>query len=268
MDSINLVFQILAAMLALATPMPMLELGPSAPETGLRYLFVRASNCHILEILRDRSAQIFSLDRTWHNEVLFGGIATAKLTDHDVFNSALRLELSDVDAHAFLGVEVNATQTISLTLFSSDSPIGIGIAGLDDGVVFSKDLVSRLSEEIDLMAGFEVQVPDGSYLEADIFGDDVGDTLFVGLQSHSLPVTVVSGKAICKADLRLRVQAGRQTSLHMFGIGAGAVVGIYVDIFVFYNPVLGSGRCKSHAVARGGALANGSASRFEVHKAS
>lgn len=88
----------------------------------------------------------------------------------------MRLEFSDVEAYAFLGVEVNAAQTFSLTLFSSDSPIGIGITGLDVGVVFFVDLVFHLTEEIDLTAGFQVQVPNDAYLEADIFGGDVGDT--------------------------------------------------------------------------------------------
>lgn len=54
-----------------------------------------------------------------------------------------------------------------------------------------------------------------------------------GLQSQSLPVTVVSGKGTFKADLRLRVQAGAEASLDIFGIGAGAVVGIYANIIEF-----------------------------------
>ncbi|KAI0166576.1 hypothetical protein GGR57DRAFT_447181 [Xylariaceae sp. FL1272] len=247
----------LAAVPALATPMPMIELGLSAPETEL--LVQEGIKLAQTRDLDKRISADFSLERTWNNEVLFGGAwndsqpdaaedaklsvtclecytrgtVTAKLTDHDIFKPALRLEFSDVEAYAFLGVEVNAAQTFSLTLFSSDSPIGIGISGLDVGVVFFVDLVFHLSEEIDLTAGFEVQVPNYSYLEADIFGGDVGDTFFEGLQSHSLPVTVVSGKATFKADLRLRVQAGAEASLDIFGIGAGAVVGIYANIIEF-----------------------------------
>ena len=41
------------------------------------------------------------------------------------------------------------------------------------------------------------------------------------MNSQSLPVTVVSGHATFKADLRLRVQAGAEASLDLFGIGAG-----------------------------------------------
>jgi hypothetical protein len=53
------------------------------------------------------------------------------------------------------------------------------------------------------------------------------------LNGQSLPVTVVSGTATFKADLRLRVQAGAEASLDIFGIGAGAVIGIYANIIEF-----------------------------------
>lgn len=53
------------------------------------------------------------------------------------------------------------------------------------------------------------------------------------MNGQSLPVTVVSGTATFKADLRLRVQAGAEASLDIFGIGAGAVIGIYANIIEF-----------------------------------
>lgn len=46
-------------------------------------------------------------------------------------------------------------------------------------------------------------------------------------------MTVVSGTATFKADLRLRVQAGAEASIDIFGIGAGAVIGIYANIIEF-----------------------------------
>lgn len=46
-------------------------------------------------------------------------------------------------------------------------------------------------------------------------------------------MTVTSGSATFKADLRLRVQAGAEASIDLFGIGAGAVVGIFANIIEF-----------------------------------
>ncbi|KAI1326057.1 hypothetical protein F5Y16DRAFT_376286 [Xylariaceae sp. FL0255] len=171
------------------------------------------------------------------------GTVTAKLDDSDFFKPSLRLEFIGVEAYAFLGVEVSGTETFSVTLFASDSPLGLGVPGLDVGVVFFVDLVFSLSEAIDLTAGFDVTVPDGSYLEASIFGGDIGDTLFEGLESHSLPVTVYSGAATFKADLRLRVQAGAQTELEFLGIGAGAVVGVYANIIEFVAVIESTPAC-------------------------
>lgn len=51
-----------------------------------------------------------------------------------------------------------------------------------------------------------------------------------GISSQSLPVTVTTGKARFKADLRLRAQVGAEADLDVIGIGAGAVVGIYANI--------------------------------------
>ncbi|KAJ3563889.1 hypothetical protein NPX13_g8043 [Xylaria arbuscula] len=208
-----------------------------------------------------RASADFSLERSWDNEVLFGGewndttpsgqgaahtqlsvtcltcythgTVTAKVTDKHFLDPKLRLDFSGVEAYVNLEVRASAGQTFSLNLFASDSPFGIGISGLDVGVVFFVDLVFSISEAVDLTAGFQVSVPDGAFLEADIFGGDIDDSAFDGLNSQSLPVTVISGTATFKADLRLRVQAGAEASLDIFGIGAGAVVGIYANIIEF-----------------------------------
>ncbi|KAI0417321.1 hypothetical protein F5X98DRAFT_387371 [Xylaria grammica] len=211
------------------------------------------------EDVEKRVSADFSLERSWNNEVLFGGdwhdtepgnaehaelsvtcvecytrgTVTAKVTDKHFLHPLLRLGFTGVQAYASLDVKASAGQTFSLNLFASDSPIGIGVTGLDVGVVFFVDLVFSLSEAIDLTAGFQVTVPDGSYLEANIFKGDIDDSAFGGLNSQSLPVTVTSGTATFKADLRLRVQAGAEASIDLFGIGAGAVVGIYANLIEF-----------------------------------
>ncbi|KAK5631762.1 hypothetical protein RRF57_007476 [Xylaria bambusicola] len=243
-----------------AGPTPILDLSAiGSPETELlvREGIKLARN----QDIEKRASADFSLERSWNNEVLFGGewndttpdnagsahaelsvtcltcythgTVTAKVTDKHFLKPKLKLSFSGVQAYANLDVRASADQTFSLNLFASDSPLGIGISGLDVGVVFFVDLVFSLSEAIDLTAGFQVSVPDNAYLEADIFGGDIDDSAFEGLNSQSLPVTVVSGTATFKADLRLRVQAGAEASIDLFGIGAGAVIGIYANIIEF-----------------------------------
>ncbi|KAI1312147.1 hypothetical protein F5Y03DRAFT_265553 [Xylaria venustula] len=243
-----------------AGPTPILDLSPvGSPDTELLVRegikFARSQD------IEKRASADFSLEKSWDNEVLFGGAwndtspdktgaenaelsviclscythgtVTAQVTDEHFLKPRLRLGFSGVEAYASLGVRASAGQTFSLNLFASDSPIGIGISGLDVGVVFFVDLVFSLSEAIDLTAGFQVSVPDDAYLEADIFEGDIDDSAFDGISSQSLPVTVISGTATFKADLRLRVQAGAEASIDLFDIGAGAVIGIYANIIEF-----------------------------------
>ncbi|KAI1861000.1 hypothetical protein JX265_009619, partial [Neoarthrinium moseri] len=208
--------------------------------------------------LEKRLSEEFSMDKTWDNETLFGGSWTDDVEDatgktalsvvclhcytkgtvtarlwEDLFHPTVRLEFDQVEAYAFLGVETSASGTFSINLFASQSPIGLAFPGLSVGVVFFVDLVFSLSEQIDLTGGFYVRLADDAYLEADIFGGDITDSFFDGISSKSIPVTVKSGSATFKADLRLRVQCGAETSLDIIGIGSGAVVGIYANIIEF-----------------------------------
>ncbi|KAI0527880.1 hypothetical protein F5B22DRAFT_8836 [Xylaria bambusicola] len=255
---------LLSALIAVSSsragPTPVLDLSTiGSAETEL--LVREGINFARSQDIEKRASADFSLERSWNNEVLFGGewndttpdnagsahaelsvtcltcythgTVTAKVTDKHFLKPQLKLSFSGVQAYANLDVRASAGQTFSLNLFASDSPLGIGISGLDVGVVFFVDLVFSISEAIDLTAGFQVSVPDDAYLEADIFGGDIDDSAFEGLNSQSLPVTVVSGTATFKADLRLRVQAGAEASIDLFGIGAGAVIGIYANIIEF-----------------------------------
>ncbi|KAI1353169.1 hypothetical protein F5Y01DRAFT_323609 [Xylaria sp. FL0043] len=251
---------LIAAPLSHAGPTPILDLSPvGSPETEL--LVREGIKLARRQDIEQRASADFSLERTWNNEVLFGGswndtspdtnsaahaelsvtcltcythgTVTAEVTDKHFLSPKLRLGFSGVQAYASLGLRASAGQTFSLNLFASNSPVGIGISGLDVGVVFFVDLVFSVSEAIDLAAGFQVSVPDDAYLEADIFEGDIDDSAFDGLNSQSLPVTVISGTATFKADLRLRVQAGAEASIDLFGIGAGAVIGIYANLIEF-----------------------------------
>ncbi|KAJ8105199.1 hypothetical protein ONZ43_g7521 [Nemania bipapillata] len=267
-----LLSSLLAAWPCYASPMPVLDLSlVNSPETEL--LVREGINLARSLDVQKRASADFSLEKSWNNQVLFGGAwnssdaglsenaelsvtclecythgtVTAKVTDKDIIHPVLRLTFSGVEAYASLGVAASAGQTFSITLFSSDTPIGIGITGLDVGVVFFVDLVFSLDAAIDLSAGFSVSIPDDAFLEANIFKGDVDDSSFSGLNSQYLPVTVISGHATFKADLRLRVQAGAEASIDLFGIGAGAVVGIYANLIEFVATIEKTDTCELEA---------------------
>ncbi|KAK3938511.1 hypothetical protein QBC46DRAFT_390074 [Diplogelasinospora grovesii] len=201
----------------------------------------------------------FSMAKSWENEVLFAGswvssdAATgitdtvslavtcldcwtkgsikASLTDEDIIDPTVRLDFTGVEAYADLEVDISTGATYAVNLFTSDSPLSLGFPGLSVGVVFYVDLVFSLTEEIDLEGGFYVKLADDAFLEASVFGGDIVNSFFDGLSSKSLPITVKSGKATFKADLRLRVQCGAEADV--LGIGAGAELGIYANLIEF-----------------------------------
>lgn len=160
------------------------------------------------------------------------GTVSAKLTE-DIVDPTVRLDFHGVEAYVDIDVDITAGAAYALNLFTSQSPLGLGFPGLSLGLVFYVDLVFALTAEIDLEGGFYVQVEEGSFLETSILGGDVTDSLFDGLKSKSIPVTVRKGSATFKADLRLRVQCGAQLGVEGSGLEVSAEVGIYANLIEF-----------------------------------
>ncbi|KAH8169608.1 hypothetical protein LIA77_10152 [Sarocladium implicatum] len=219
-----------------------------------------------LEVARDpniekRISADFSLDREWHNQVLFEGAwsetgehdaqsvslsvvcrecwtrgtVTAKLTAQDIIKPVVRLDLGGVEAYVDLDVDVSANAVYAINLFTSNSPVGIGFPGLSVGLVFYVDLVFSASAVLDLEGGFYVSLAEDAFLETDVFSGDITDSLFDGIGTKSFPITVHTGSATFKAALRVRVQLGVETEVPLIGVslGGGAVVGIYANIVEF-----------------------------------
>ncbi|KAH8879867.1 hypothetical protein GQ53DRAFT_849339 [Thozetella sp. PMI_491] len=208
--------------------------------------------------LEKREKAEFDITKTWKDHVLFQGsytthdesgitdnvslavtcvdcytkgIITAKVTDEAIFDPVVRLDFAGVEAYVDMRVAMTGGATYSLNLFTSQSPLGIDFVGGSVGVVLYVDLVFSLTEQIDLEAGFYVKVADGAYLETSILRGDITKSFFDGLSSKALPVTVISGKATFKADLRVRVQCGAEGMI--LGLGAGAELGIYANLIEF-----------------------------------
>jgi hypothetical protein len=99
------------------------------------------------------------------------------LTTDDIVKPIVRLEFESVEAYVNLGIQSSAGATYAVNLFSSNSPVGLGLPGLSLGLVFHLDLVFSLSAKVDLTAGFYVKVAEGSYLETDVFTGDISDHL-------------------------------------------------------------------------------------------
>ncbi|KAK4214526.1 hypothetical protein QBC37DRAFT_148326 [Rhypophila decipiens] len=244
--------------LASASPTPVDLHVTKNPQHDL--IFVEALELAHQPHLEKRLEADFSLEKSWNNELLFAGswinsdaglgvtdsvslsvlckecytkgTVSAKLAE-DLIDPTVRLDFHGVEAYVDIDVDISAGAAYALNLFTSQSPLGLGFPGISVGLVFYVDLVFALTAEVDLSGGFYVAVEEGSYLETSILGGDVTDSLFDGLKSKSLPVTVRKGKATFKADLRLRVQCGAELGLDGMGLSATAEVGIYANLIEY-----------------------------------
>ncbi|KAH7029365.1 uncharacterized protein B0I36DRAFT_131722 [Microdochium trichocladiopsis] len=129
-----------------------------------------------------------------------------------------------------MGVNVTASEQVAINLFTSQSPIGVGVPGLSVGVYFAIDLILSFTADMDLSGGFWVDFPEHAYLELGIFDGKLDDTSFDGTRTGLVPVVVHTAYGKFQADLRLSIQAGIETDNDLFGIGAGALLGIYANV--------------------------------------
>ncbi|KAF2969694.1 hypothetical protein GQX73_g3931 [Xylaria multiplex] len=126
----------------------------------------------------------------------------------DIFDtSMLGLTFNGVGATIKLDLSAEGSGDFSVPLLKSESPIGVSGPGFQIGVVFSVDLVLKVTGKIKTEGGFKVVIPDGSSFIIPFDESKPNIAKFNGASASLLPVKV-SLPAGITAALRLKVQAG------------------------------------------------------------
>ncbi|KAI0454840.1 hypothetical protein F5B21DRAFT_221680 [Xylaria acuta] len=126
----------------------------------------------------------------------------------DIFDdSMLGLTFNGVGATIDLDLTAAASGDFSMPLLKTESPIGIAGPGFQIGVVFSVDLVLKISGKVETEGGFKVAIPDGSSFMIPFNDAKPNVANFNGASASLLPVTVNLPADVTVA-LRLKVQAG------------------------------------------------------------
>ncbi|KAH8166206.1 hypothetical protein CIB48_g2056 [Xylaria polymorpha] len=192
------------------------------------------------------------------NQVLFngnfgGGKLTVKCveckTTGEVTASAMLPDISDIDIthpgdifdDSMLGITFNgvgatidldltaaASGDFSVPLLKTESPIGIAGPGFQIGVVFSVDLVLKISGKVETEGGFKVAIPDGSSFMIPFNEAKPNVANFNGASASLLPITVDLPADVTIA-LRLKVQAGVMLP-DLEIIDARALAGAFISI--------------------------------------
>lgn len=163
----------------------------------------------------------------------------------------LNFQFDDMELYLELNTILGAGATYELNLFTSNTPIGIGVGkDLTLGVVFKVDLLLSVQGTIDISSGLHIKLDDGVGIDIALFSDAVSNLNFNGGQFEFLPVTVEKAGVVLSAILRIGIHSGIavtapglpdvtifNTSIGTPEVAGGIEVGVYANLAEFTTNV-------------------------------
>ncbi|KAF1972785.1 hypothetical protein BU23DRAFT_599525 [Bimuria novae-zelandiae CBS 107.79] len=163
----------------------------------------------------------------------------------------LNFQFDNMELYLELNTILGAGATYELNLYTSNTPIGIGVGkDLRLGVVFQVDLLLSVEGELDISSGVHIKLDDGVAIDIALFSDAVSNIVFNGGQFEFLPVTVEKAGVVLSAILRMGIHSGItvappeppeftafNSSIGLPKVGGGIEVGIYANLAEFTTNV-------------------------------
>lgn len=85
----------------------------------------------------------------------------------------LRFGFDTLELYMMLDTTLSLGSTYTYRLYTSKSPIGVGISeDLELGVIFSVDLILAVDAQIDISSGFHIKLDDGLAVDIALFGKE------------------------------------------------------------------------------------------------
>ncbi|KAK6530218.1 hypothetical protein TWF694_003582 [Orbilia ellipsospora] len=148
----------------------------------------------------------------------------------DIPDCQLRFQFDDLELYVALSTTFSAGITYTLSLYKSETPIGIAIDDLFLGIVAEVELILSVDGEVTIGSGFHIQVDDNASLEIALFGSEVSKTAFNGGLFEFLPVTIESAGVVLQAVLRVTIRAGFEIGISDDTASAGVEVSVWAHI--------------------------------------
>lgn len=163
----------------------------------------------------------------------------------------LNFQFDDMELYLEVNTVLGAGATYELNLYTSNTPVGIGIGqNLTLGVVFKVDLLLNVQGTIDISSGLHIKLDDGVGIDIALFSDAVSNIVFNGGQFEFLPVTVEKAGVVLSAILRIGIHSGIavtapglpdvtifNTSFGTPEVAGGIEVGVYANLAEFTTNV-------------------------------
>lgn len=93
---------------------------------------------------------------------------SSKISDAKVY-----LEFNDLEMYLDLDIQLATGAAYTLNIYTSESPVGISVPGVDLGVLFSVDLILIAEAKIDIGSGIHIKLDDGLSFELEMFNTDL-----------------------------------------------------------------------------------------------
>ncbi|KAJ5945507.1 hypothetical protein N7454_002346 [Penicillium verhagenii] len=152
-------------------------------------------------------------------------------------NAQIQFKFDNLELYLELDIKLSAETTYTLNLFTSDTPVGFEVPGVDAGAIFSVSLILIADAEIDIGTGIHIKLDDGLAFDLDMFSSNVSSVTMPGGVYEFLPVTIAGNGSIqailsLQASLGVNVYSKQEDLLDTsFSAGVGADIFAYVADF-------------------------------------
>ncbi|KAJ5673929.1 hypothetical protein N7462_009368 [Penicillium macrosclerotiorum] len=159
------------------------------------------------------------------------------LNNAEISDAKVHLEFDDLEMYLDLDIQLATGAAYTLNIYTSESPVGISVPGVDLGVLFSVDLILIAEAEIDIGSGIHIKLDDGLAFDLEMFKTDLSSITMPGGSYEILPVTLTGEGGSLQAVLSLKASVGADISvdedfLPKFSAGVVAEIFAYVADFV------------------------------------
>ncbi|KAF4637406.1 hypothetical protein G7Y89_g679 [Cudoniella acicularis] len=144
-------------------------------------------------------------------------------------SGGLNITLSNFSGHFEFDIALAAEGVYEYEVFSIGVPfLGIGLDGNDIGVQFALSFVFDVKGFVNFTTGFDINFPNDTFLEMDLFRGELIKTDFGDVQFSPIPIHVIEGEGDFSISLRASIEAGLGINLGSLGFDLEA--GVSIDL--------------------------------------
>ncbi|CRG83637.1 hypothetical protein PISL3812_00991 [Talaromyces islandicus] len=153
-----------------------------------------------------------------------------------------RFEFDDLEFYLDFDLNLAGGTYYMLKLFTSETPAGFSIPGLEAGALFKATLYLTTESDVDITSGIHLKVEDGLALDMELFSKKVSGMKVPGAHFELLPVKI-HGHGSIEAILQLEAVVGfnleTPSIAGLLEASTGVEASIFANVADFYVEVKG-----------------------------